>query len=176
MNFAFRRITTGVNDAGKSQVVEDLSLPAMGPSGIEIWRDRAAHFVADNNGANSPYRFYPPDGEFIVRVVPLAPDDGCMSSVDLARAADNFFELQNISDCRIDTSRHPFMHRTPTIDYAMLLSGKVALLLDVGEPVELQPMDMVVQRMTNHMWLNTGTETACLLVVMIGANTAHSAR
>jgi oxalate decarboxylase/phosphoglucose isomerase-like protein (cupin superfamily) len=61
------------------------------------------------------------------------------------------------------------MHCTPTTDYIMLLAGKAALLLDEGEPVELRPFDSVVQRDTNHMWLNTGDEDAVFLAVMIGA-------
>lgn len=171
----FRRIVTGVDDAGRSYVTEDLRLPSTSPGGIDVWRDRHVSERTDG-GANIPYRFYPPPGESLIRVVPLPPAVGSMSSADLARAADDFFAGQQIADCRIDTSRHPFMHRTPTIDYAILLSGKVTLLLDVGEPAVLEPMDMVVQRMTNHTWVNTGTETALLLVVMIGVPSADAAR
>ena len=175
MSAGWRRITTGIDDAGKSHVLDDLRIPGNSQDAIEVWRERPGAARGDN-GANAPYRFYPPPGESLVRIVPLPPAMGSMSSADLARAADDFFAGQQIADCRIDTSRHPFMHRTPTIDYAILLSGKVTLLLDVGEPAVLEPMDMVVQRMTNHTWVNTGTETALLLVVMIGVPSADAAR
>ena len=168
MNPVFRRVTTGVNDAGKSYVAEDLSLSGTAKGAIEVWHGRHAPAAAGDEGGDSPYRFYPPPCDSIVRIVPLPPVTGPMSLADLARAADDFFESQQIPECRIDTSRHPFMHRTPTIDYVILLSGRVELLLDVGEPVMLQPMEMVVQRMTNHTWINSGSETAILLVVMIG--------
>jgi quercetin dioxygenase-like cupin family protein len=46
------------------------------------------------------------------------------------------------------------MHRTHSIDYAVVLSGEVELELDNGEVVRLQAGDVVVQRGTNHLWRN----------------------
>jgi len=79
-----------------------------------------------------------------------------------------FFAEIGVPSCRVDTSRHPLMHVTPTTDYIMLLSGEVSLLLDEGEPIPLQPFDVVVQRNTNHAWINTGSEAAVLMAVMVG--------
>lgn len=57
--------------------------------------------------------------------------------------------------------RHPAIHRTRTIDYVIVLEGEIDLLLDEGE-VRLSAGDVVVQRGTNHAWLNRG-EAACRL-------------
>jgi hypothetical protein len=51
--------------------------------------------------------------------------------------------------CCSDTSRHPGMHKTRTIDCVVLLSGEVTPLLDKGE-VDLKPFDVVEQRGTSH--------------------------
>ena len=82
--------------------------------------------------------------------------------------------------CRPDTSRHPAMHKTRTIDYVVLLAGEVTLLLDQGE-VDLKPFDVVVQRGTNHAWVNKGKEPALIAAVLIDAkrvarNTRHVPR
>ena len=69
---------------------------------------------------------------------------------------------------RPDTTRHPSMHRTKTVDYIILLKGEVSMLLDEGE-VELKPFDVLIQRGTNHGWVNRGTETALLVAVLIDA-------
>jgi quercetin dioxygenase-like cupin family protein len=69
---------------------------------------------------------------------------------------------------RPDTSRHAAMHKTATIDYVVLLSGKVTLLLDEDER-DLEPFDVVVQRGTNHAWINRGKTPALLMAVMIDA-------
>ena len=58
------------------------------------------------------------------------------------------------------------MHKTKTIDYIILLKGDVTLLLDNDE-VRLKPFDVVVQRGTNHAWVNNGEEPALLIAVLI---------
>ncbi|WP_156812517.1 cupin domain-containing protein [Legionella tunisiensis] len=58
------------------------------------------------------------------------------------------------------------MHTTNSIDYVVLLKGEVTLLLDEGE-VNLKPFDAVVQRGTNHYWINKSGESALLLGVLI---------
>lgn len=58
------------------------------------------------------------------------------------------------------------MHKTDTIDYIILLKGDVSLLLDEAE-VRLSPFDTVVQRGTNHAWVNHGDEPALLIAVLI---------
>jgi mannose-6-phosphate isomerase-like protein (cupin superfamily) len=49
--------------------------------------------------------------------------------------------------------RHPMMHRTRSLDYAIIMSGEIDMLLDEGE-VHLKAGDVVVQQATNHAWVN----------------------
>jgi hypothetical protein len=69
---------------------------------------------------------------------------------------------------RVDTARHPAMPRSETLDYIMLLKGRVRLLLDYGE-TDLQPFDVVIQKGTNHAWINLTDEPALLMGVLIDA-------
>jgi quercetin dioxygenase-like cupin family protein len=62
--------------------------------------------------------------------------------------------------------KHPFMHRTETIDYGIVLSGEIWLVLD-DEEVHLRPGDIVVQRGTIHAWSNRGTEVCRMAFVLI---------
>ncbi|MDR3500505.1 MAG: cupin domain-containing protein [Parvibaculum sp.] len=52
-----------------------------------------------------------------------------------------------------------------------MLEGDVTLYLDEAE-VKLKPHDVVVQRGTNHAWVNTGTTPALLIAVLIDADVA----
>ena len=61
------------------------------------------------------------------------------------------------------------MHKTKTIDYIILLDGDVTLLLDEDE-VRLKPFNVVVQRGTNHAWVNNGDEPALLIAVLIDSD------
>lgn len=60
------------------------------------------------------------------------------------------------------------MHTTRSIDYVVLIRGELTLLLDEDE-VTLRPFDAVVQRGTNHYWVNRGTEPAILVGVLVDA-------
>ncbi len=53
-------------------------------------------------------------------------------------------------------------------DDEVLLRGEVTLLLDEDE-VSLKPFDAVIQRGTNHVWINKGTETAELVGILVDA-------
>lgn len=63
----------------------------------------------------------------------------------------------------------PGMHRTDTLDYAVLLAGELRMELEDGA-VDLRPHDVVIQNGTRHRWVNTGDEPAVLLAISVGAN------
>ena len=106
----------------------------------------------------------------------LPPADPQATKEDVDAIAREFFSEIGSPACKIDTSRHPLMHVTPTTDFVMLLSGSVSLLLDEGEPIPLEPFDAVVQRATNHAWIVTGREPAILVCVMTGAQPESGAK
>ena len=76
------------------------------------------------------------------------------------------FEKIGAAHHRVDTTKHPAMHKTDTIDYIILLKGDVTLILD-QEEVDIKPFDVVVQRGTNHAWVNNGNDPALLIAVLI---------
>ncbi len=64
--------------------------------------------------------------------------------------------------------RHPGMHRTRSIDYAVVLSGEIDMLLDDSE-VHLKAGDVLVQQGTVHAWVNNGSEPCRIAFVLIDA-------
>jgi hypothetical protein len=65
----------------------------------------------------------------------------------------------------------PFWHITETLDFNILLSGEMDLLLDEGK-VTLQPFSVVIQRNTNHAWVNTSsTEPVRWVAILLPAST-----
>jgi DNA-binding transcriptional LysR family regulator len=64
------------------------------------------------------------------------------------------------------------LHRTQSVDYAIVLDGEVMLVLDDSETA-LRPGDVVVQRGTAHRWENRTERTARMAFILIdGAFTA----
>lgn len=167
-----KRIITGHNAAGRS-VVTITDDGAHGLNNLsEIWITDTV--PADNSGNNDttdrPVTLAPPDGGARFRYFRVAPESAAAAMDPDARrelVAERFAEM-DAADALVDTSRHPAMHKTRTVDYIILLSGNVTMLLDDDE-VDLEPFDVVVQRGTNHAWVNHGTEEALLIAVLIDA-------
>jgi quercetin dioxygenase-like cupin family protein len=61
------------------------------------------------------------------------------------------------------------LHRTDTIDYVICISGEIDMLLDNGETVTLHAGDVLIQRGTNHAWINRGDRPCRLAVVLLDA-------
>jgi uncharacterized cupin superfamily protein len=62
--------------------------------------------------------------------------------------------------------RHPGMHRTATIDYAILVQGELVAIMDEGESV-MRAGDILIQRGTNHAWANRSNEIARIAFILI---------
>lgn len=62
------------------------------------------------------------------------------------------------------------IHRTDSIDYIVVMSGEIDMELEAGEEVHLKAGDVMVQRGTVHNWINRGTETCVLAVMLVHAN------
>ena len=64
--------------------------------------------------------------------------------------------------------RHAHMHRTRSIDYAIVLSGEIWAVMDVGE-TKMVAGDVLIQRGTNHAWANRSNAPCVVAFVLIDA-------
>jgi quercetin dioxygenase-like cupin family protein len=61
----------------------------------------------------------------------------------------------------------PIMHRTISLDYAVVLEGQIELILDSGEKRLMKRADFAIQRGTKHAWRNPSpNEWARMLFVL----------
>jgi len=163
-----RVIVTGTNKSGKSVVVEEAHASMVGPGNFDFWQTKPGQSPQDLATGRSPLKFFPAPGGTMFRLFTIPPHDPNMTPAQVAALQDWFFNEIGTADARVDTSRHPMMHMTPTVDYILLLSGEISLVLEEGDPIALKPFDAVVQCATNHSWVNTGREPALLMCVMVG--------
>jgi len=169
MERKLRRIITGHNEEGKSVVAYD-GRP-IGFGGLsEIWvtDGSPADNKHKNDAAKRKVRLEPPSNGSIFRFFQVSPEDPSILTEQLEKGLAAAFAAMDASHCRPDTSRNPGMHKTKTVDYIILLEGEVTLLLDEDE-VDLKPFDVVIQRGTNHAWINKGSKPALLVSVLIDA-------
>ncbi|MCJ1400362.1 hypothetical protein MMC11_003567 [Xylographa trunciseda] len=64
----------------------------------------------------------------------------------------------------------PLMHRTQSLDYGIVVSGEVDLILDGGETRTMRQGDVVVQRGSMHAWRNKSETEWCRMVFVLIAS------
>jgi hypothetical protein len=169
MDRAYRCVVTGRDTEGKSVVARDTMVPTAALGCADFWKTTTSPASLARDGFPSgAVQLEPPAGGTIFRFFEIPPQRPNLTAEEADRAAAATFAAAGGSHCRVDTRRHPMMHTTSTIDYVVVLQGRVTLLLDEGE-VPLSPFDVVVQRGTNHYWLNPGPDPALLMGVLLDA-------
>jgi len=66
----------------------------------------------------------------------------------------------------------PRVHRTDSIDYAVVISGEIDMELEKGKEVHLKAGDVLVQRGTVHNWINRGSVPCVIAFSLIDAKPA----
>ena len=173
-----RRIITGHNQDGKSIVTLD-GPPARSigedVGGLfELWNTDGSDIISTDeiDRADEDILLSPPNGGTKFRYFQINPLPEGVPDAMMQEIAADAFEKIGAAHHRVDTTKHPAMHKTETIDYIILLKGDVTLILD-EEEIDLKPFDVVVQRGTNHAWVNNGSEPALLIAVLIDLSLIH---
>ncbi len=168
MTVEIRRVVTGVNAEGQALIIQDglapttVSRPALNMEAALIWTtsETPADLSQYDEPTFRPSSIGPTPGGSLVRVTDFLPSP---ESVDDATVQKEFGLGGDAQG-----GRHALMHRTKTLDYAIVLSGEIDMLLDEGE-VHLKAGDILVQRGTNHAWVNRGAEPCRIAFVMVDA-------
>ncbi len=146
MPLQIRRVVTGHDSNGKAivtidEIAKNVISPRPNVTSAVIWSTEG--FPVDNDGDEDP------------------ATQG-LKSTTLANGT-VFRVLQ------VEPGNAPRMHRTDSVDYALVLSGKIDMELDDGVMVHLKAGDVMVQRGTVHNWLNRGTVPCVIAFVLISA-------
>jgi mannose-6-phosphate isomerase-like protein (cupin superfamily) len=167
---ARRRVVTGLDAQGRSIIVSEGPSPGRFESGEweEIWAfDRLPASITDpaDPVAIDRFRLTPLPGQIAVRLFTIAGHDGA----DRSTASLEWAQKIDHAETEAPSDESPWMHRTPTIDIIVIVSGEMDLMLDGGHVVHLVPGDSVVQPGTMHAWRNTATEPCLAVAVMVRA-------
>jgi mannose-6-phosphate isomerase-like protein (cupin superfamily) len=167
-----RRVVTGHDRAGKAVILKDGAPPRVvsnvaGVTDTVLWiTDRTpSEFSNEKDAADREIGVPPPLTGSIFRTVEFPPDKD-VPAFDNAEMVKQM-GIGHGSDGK--PPRHPGMHRTQSIDYAIVLKGEIDMLLDDSE-VHLKEGDVVIQQGTNHAWTNRGDKPCLVAFVLIGAN------
>lgn len=152
----FRRIVTSADESGRSVFAEDaaathLQVVADADTFVSttMWRTGATPVVNErqfSDGLGGKVGVAPPAAGSVFRILEIPPD-----TVWAHR----------------EGYRERMMHATPSIDYALVLSGEIWAVLDTEERVMVAG-DVLIQRGTSHAWSNRSSEPAIVAFVLIG--------
>jgi mannose-6-phosphate isomerase-like protein (cupin superfamily) len=169
-----RRLVTGHDGAGRSVIKLDgppptiMQIPAVpGLTFYELWETKTS--PADNSGdedaADRPVHLQPEPIGSIFRILDIPPD-GVSGSANEATEVFSAIGADHALDSKSD--RNAFMHKTNSVDYAIVLSGEIWAVMDKGE-VLMKQGDVLVQRGTNHAWSVRTKEPCRIAFILIGA-------
>ena len=163
-----RRVVTGLDQENRAIVLFDSVKPLKpGPFGIastNLWiTDTYPAQLTDVDPAHIPIGVSPPDNGTKFRIVEFPPLD---SATEAQMPAGMIMKGVNHPPKRGLPVKHPMMHRTRSLDYAVVLTGEIDMVLD-DTSVHLKSGDTVVQQATNHGWVNRGTQPCRILFVLM---------
>ena len=169
-----RRIVTIDDARGASHAVVDGPSPDVrtdparpGYASTRVWVTTASPPTIEKQYRDAlllPQMMVPPVQGSLCRIVTIPPDASWRGKVGAGEVAAHF---QAMGAPRASTysrgAPHPYMQRTSTLDFCLILEGEVTLVLDTEE-VALKAGDTVVQRGTNHAWSNR-SDKACRIAI-----------
>ncbi|NQZ98960.1 MAG: cupin domain-containing protein [Myxococcales bacterium] len=178
-----RRIVTGLNDQGRARAVIDAPSPHVteSPAGeiTEIWSsaESPASYDFEGDRAIFPMKHDPLPNGTICRVLEMKPGIeipvDTPSEVILQFAKGAFQNMQSDFEPTLESvQRHPTFHKTDSLDYLVVLSGRLTMLMDDDAEVTLEPGNVVVQQGVMHGWRVEGDEPVRVFAVLVSGATA----
>jgi len=170
-----RRVVTGKDAAGKAVVLMDNAAPNVrerkdaGVAATFLWLTESTPAnISQLHGPDAfPSGITPPSNGTIFRVVEFAPEKHITANYETRLRHTQQLGLAPEGPSR-DRPRDPGMHRTRTLDYAIVLTGEIDMLLDDSE-VHLKAGDVLIQQATNHAWVNRGERPCQVAFILIDA-------
>ncbi|MGJ7565442.1 cupin domain-containing protein [Variovorax sp. GB1R11] len=176
-----RRVVTGHDSEGRSCIAEDSPAHHVrtiesrpGFQAVNIWCTASMPASIDaSDSLESLQGVAPPPQGCVLRIIDLPPEskDPEETRRRIEATFGNVFRDAHRDD--VGVKKHPGMHRTATVDYALVLEGEVVAVLDTDETI-LRAGDVLVQRGTNHAWANRSDAVARIAFVLIDASDAHA--
>lgn len=175
-----RRVVTGHDAQGKAIVLSDGPVPTVhsnpirpGQRSFEVWKTHTMPIpiaAEEAEPTTGPRSLQPPKMGSLLRISIVPPETEETRKLTPEQAQE-LFRKSGAGEASTfgKGGRHPMMHRTETVDYAVVLEGEITLILDEGD-VALKAGDVVIQRGTSHAWSNrSGKNVKMLYVLMDGA-------
>jgi hypothetical protein len=169
-----RRVVTGNDSHGRSVIVSDGAptnirqspqRPGVVINNLWMTDTMPAQTSGPEDATVKPMALEPAAGGTNFRIVEFPPESDYIAKITAEDAKKAFGDL-GASHAIEGKARHPFMHKTKTLDYAIVLSGEIYLVLDDSE-VLMTAGEVCIQRATSHAWSNRSDKPAKVAFILI---------
>jgi mannose-6-phosphate isomerase-like protein (cupin superfamily) len=153
---------TAIQDGPSPDVRTDPARPGFSLARIWVTDTTPARITGVRETLDLPYSLVPPERGSVCRIETIPPDAVWRIGIG-EKAARGFFESMGAPEASTYTPEQPYMHKTRTLDFCLILAGEVTLVLDTQQ-VDLKAGDTVIQRGTNHAWSNR-SDGPCVIAI-----------
>src|SRR5262245_14462163 len=180
-NDDIRRVVTGHDQTGKAIVLFDGAnphknvRPGSGTVARLLWvTDKSpAPMAGEADRAAVKIGIAPPASGSVFRIVDFPPTtDAEIAKLDTDYMQNQITHDDSGANKKYRPPTHPFMHRTRSVDYAIVMSGEIDMKLD-EEEIHLKAGDVLVQQGTNHAWINRSGSVCRIAFILIEIGRAH---
>ncbi len=178
MTRKIRRLVTGHDESGKAVILLDgdapnqIQRPGSPLVSTLLWvTDETPTPLSDTDLADREIGINPPNQGSIFRILEIPPEtkrspeklEELVAQINQRQAEDPMPGVQ-----RNPSVRATGMHRTESIDYALVLEGEIHLLLDEEEAL-IKAGEVAVMQGTYHSWHNRSDKTCMIAFILVGA-------
>ena len=136
-----------------------------------LWATDAMPVILDGNDPihNKHVSTSPVKNGSMFRIVNYPPEQVLLDKIN-KMTKQELTDFENKIGIKLSfDSKHPLMHTTKSIDFGIVLTGEIYLVLD-KEEILLKPTDTVIQKGTSHAWSNRSNQDCLMAYVLLDAD------
>ena len=166
-----RRIVTIDREPGRGVLVSDGPAPDVrfdparpGFASARLWVTDSTPAKIVYETLHLPHTLEPPASGTVLRVMTYPPDARWKGKVGPTDVAAYFQTMGSpAASAYSREAPHPYMQKTRTLDFCLILEGEIVLVLDTQE-VAVKAGDIVIVRGSNHAWSNRSAKPAVVAI------------
>lgn len=167
-----RRLITGIGADGKARIIENSPMegariperPGFRMANIWATGETPARVGAEN-AIGMVAGVHPPKNGTVLRIMDIPPEPKSTAVREEGHGATRQRLFSDAVRNKGDVSKHPGMHMTTTVDYAIVIEGEIIAILEEGEAL-MRAGDVLIQRGTVHAWANR-SEAVCRIAFIL---------
>ena len=157
-----RGIAVALSDGPSPDVRLDPARPGFAMTRLWVQETTPARAKGISETLHLPHTLEPPPGGSLCRAIEFPPEAPYIGKVGEPEVR-AWFAAMGSPSARVAGAGHPYMQRTPSLDFCSVFEGEITLVLDTAE-VHLKAGDQIILRGVSHAWSNRSDRSAIVIM------------